>query len=456
MSLRVVVGAFAFSLSVVPLAMAQASKPPITDYPRQGADIVQQLAGGQFGAVEAGFDTQMARDLPQMNLSNQWKELLTQTGPFLKVKGVAVTAESGGYHVVTMTCVFQRVSEANALITFDKEGRIAGLYFGPRPTEAVNQWSTPSYAAVDSFHEVPVTVEDGPWRLPGTLTLPNGKGPFPAVVLVPGSPPMDQDSTMGPNKIFKDLAWGLGSHGIAVLRYTKRTHQFGAGLGGGQISSFTVREELNEDARAALSLLANRSEVNHLQTFLLGHSMGGLVAPQIAADDPQIAGIVAMGAPSGDLLTVLLERVEKSAGPGGEMGKQASAMIPAIKKLRDGDFAPGEIVDLFGQRTPVSYWAELRNYRAGAAAAKLKIPVMIMVAGHDAEVPPDDFESWKSALIEHRNATVKFYPGLFHLFMPSTATQKGADTPADWGRAGHIAPEVVNDISSWILSNGRM
>jgi dienelactone hydrolase len=117
---------------------------------------------------------------------------------------------------------------------------------------------------------------------------------------------------------------------------------------------------------------------------------------------------------------------------------------------------PGEIVDLFGQRTPVSYWAELRNYRAGAAAAKLKIPVMIMVAGHDAEVPPDDFESWKSALIEHRNATVKFYPGLFHLFMPSTATQKGADTPADWGRAGHIAPEVVNDISSWILSNGRM
>ncbi len=78
MSLRVAVGAFAFFLSVVPLAVAQSSKPPITDYPRQGADIVQQLAGGQFGAVEADFDTQMARDLPQMNLSNQrrtfWRE----------------------------------------------------------------------------------------------------------------------------------------------------------------------------------------------------------------------------------------------------------------------------------------------------------------------------------------------------------------------------------------------
>jgi fermentation-respiration switch protein FrsA (DUF1100 family) len=152
---------------------------------------------------------------------------------------------------------------------------------------------------------------------------------------------------------------------------------------------------------------------------------------------------------------VLLKRVEGMASLGGEMGKQASSMIPVIKKLRDGDLAPGGIVDLSGQRTTVSYWAELRNYRAGAAAAKLKIPVMIMVAGHDGEVPPEDFESWKSALAEHRNATVKFYPGLFHLFMPSTATQKGADTSADWTRPGHVTPEVVDDIASWILSKEK-
>ena len=112
----------------------------------------------------------------------------------------------------------------------------------------------PQLCSRGQLHEVPVTVEDGPWRLPGTMTLPNGKGPFPAVGLVPGSPPMDQDSTMGPNKIFKDLAWGLGSHGIAVLRYTKRTHQYGAGLAAAR-SSFTVREELNQDARAAIGLL---------------------------------------------------------------------------------------------------------------------------------------------------------------------------------------------------------
>ena len=348
------------------------SPPNITDYAAQGAHTLQRLAAGQFADVEAAFDVRTAHDMPQESLSAQWKELVAQAGPFTRVKTTIVTSKLGGYHVVTMACVFQRASEDDALITFDKAGRIAGLYFGPQPTGAVNEWSAPSYAVLDHFHEVPVTVEDVPWHLPGTLTLPNGKGPFPTVVLVPGTPPLDQDAMVGPNKIFKDLAWGLATRGIAVLRYTKRTHQFGTGLGGGPVSSFTVREELNDDARAALSLLASRSDVDHRQTYVLGHSLGGLVAPQIATDDPQVAGIIALGAPSGDLLTVLLKRVEDMASLGGEMGKQASSMILVIKELHDGDLAPGAIVDLFGYRNPVSYWAELRNYKAGAATAKLK------------------------------------------------------------------------------------
>jgi hypothetical protein len=446
---------FVLFAGVMWLAAAQtAIAASTTDYAAQGVSIVQKLAAGQYDAVGASFDVQTAKDLPQAKLSAQWKELLTQAGPFVKVKATAITPELGGYYAVVMTCVFERAPEDDVLVTFDKAGRIAGLYFGPQPTEVVNQWKAPSYAVVDRFHEFPVTVEDGPWHLPGTVTLPNGSGPFPAVVLVPGSPPLDQDATMDPNKIFKDLAWGLASRGIAVLRYTKRTHQFGAGLGGGTISSFTLQEELVDDARAAISLLAGRSDVDHRQTYLLGHSMGGIAVSKIAPDDPRIAGIVLMGTPASDLLTVFLKRVEDSVSLGGEAGEQASGMIPVLKQLRDGEVAPDKIVDLFGERNPVGYWIGLRNYEPGAVTAKLKIPVMILVAGHDAEVPPDDFESWKSALGGHKNATVKFYPRLFHLFMPSTATQKG-DAPDDWVRPSHVTPEVVDDVASWILSKGK-
>src|SRR5437868_1155092 len=74
----------------------------------------------------------------------------------------------------------------------------------------------------DTFDEREVTVGKGEWELPGTLGLPKGSGPFPAVVLVQGSGPQDRDETMGVNKPFQDIAWGLASNGIAVLRYDKR------------------------------------------------------------------------------------------------------------------------------------------------------------------------------------------------------------------------------------------
>jgi uncharacterized protein len=419
------------------------------NYASQGAHIVQELAAAAYGTVEDSFDTRMAKELPQKDLTKQWEALVAQSGRFVKVKATSVTGELGGYHVVLMTCAFQRVPNNNVLVTFNSDGRIVGLYFGPQPTEVADQWITPNYALVKDFREV--QIENGPWHLPGTITLPNGVGPFPAVVLVPGSPPLDQDATMGPNKIFKDLAWGLASRGIAVLRYTKRTHAFGAGLGGGALSSFTLSEELGDDARAAVSVIASRSDIDHRQIYLLGHSMGGVAVPPIAADDPRIAGIVVMGTPAGDLLTVLIKRSEDGAAQGGEQGKQASQMIPVLKKLRDGGYAPGEIVDLFGQRSPAEYWAGVRKSEPGLITAQLKVPVLVLVAGRDAEALPDAFESWKETLAGHKNATLKFYPDLFHLFLPSTGTQK-ADTPEDWSRPGHVTPEVVNDIASWVLS----
>jgi uncharacterized protein len=427
-----------------------AARETAPNYAAQGAHIVQKLAAADYGAVEDSFDARLAKDLSQTKLAEQWEVLLGRSGRFVKVKATSVTRELGGYHVVVMTCAFQRASSNNVLVTFNSDGRIVGLYFGPQATEVVDQWTTPSYAFAKNFHEVRVTIVNGPWHLPSTITLPNGRGPFPVVVLVPGSPPLDQDATLGPNKIFKDLAWGLASRGIAVLRYTKRTHEFGAGLGGGALSSFTLSEELGDDARAAVSVIASRSDIDHREIYLLGHSMGGVAVPPIATVDAQIAGIIVMGTPAGDLLTVLLKRSEDGAGQGGEQGKEASRMIPVLKKLRDGGYAPGEIVDLFGERSPVAYWAGVRNAEPGLVTAKLKVPVLVLVAGHDAEALPDAFENWKVALGGHKNATLKFYPDLFHLFLPSTSTQKG-DTPEDWSRPGHVTSEVVNDIASWVL-----
>ena len=438
------------------LLTARGAPTEIQDFAAAGAGIVQKLGAGDFGSVAARFDSWMAKALPEEKLAEQWKELAVLAGPLIAVKKTAITEEAGGYRCVAMTVAFQNAPDDDVLVVFDQTGRIAGLYFGPQPTEEPKEWNAPDYVDRNHFHEVPLTVQRGPWHLPATLTVPNSSGPLPAVLLVPGSPPVDQDETVGPNKVFKDLAWGLASRGIVVLRYTKRTHQFGAGLGGGQVSSFNRREELDDDALAALALLAGRPEVSRKQLYLLGHSLGGVTVTKIASGkgDPQIAGIAIFGTPAGDLLTVLLKRVEDSVQAGGPGSQQMAAMIPVFKKLRDGGFEPGEIVELFGERNPAGYWLDMRGYAAGKAAAQLKIPVLVAVGGHDAEVSPDDWEQWKNAVAGKTNATVKSYPGLFHLFMPSTATGKG-DLPEDWSRPAHVARDVVTDTASWIVAQGK-
>jgi dienelactone hydrolase len=442
-----------FAAIVVALSAAGAET-PAPGYASEGARVVGDLAAGKFENVSARFDARLEKDLPPAKLSALWREMLAKAGPFRKVTAAEVTAKPGGYHAVAMTCAFEHVPQGDALVTLDGGGRIAGLYFGPRPTEEAKQWGVPGYAAPERFQEVPVTVTTGPWHLPGTLTLPKASGPFPAAVLVPGSPPVDQDETIGPNKIFKDLAWGLASRGVAVLRYTKRTCQFGAGLGGGFASSFSVREEVADDARAALALLAARPDVDRRRTYLVGHSLGGLAATLVAAEDPRASGVVLVGTPASDLVTLLLERAE-AAGPGGKApGADASSLVQSLKKIRSGEADPGGTIDIAGGRTPAGYFLELRNYEPGPAAAKLKIPTLVLLAGHDSQVPPKEAERWKKELTGKKDATLKVYPGLFHLFMPSTSTEAG-DTPADWGRPAHVSREAVDDVASWIASGGR-
>jgi dienelactone hydrolase len=443
-----------FAISAAPIG-AQTPPSAQPDSAGQGATTVEKLAAGEFAQVVANFDAYMAQALPKEKLASLWKDSFGQAGSFVGVKKTLIHHEVGGFQSVAMTVAFQRAPQDDVLVVLDKDGHIAGLYFGPQPTETLKDWSAPSYAAPARFHEITVSVDDGPWHLPATLTLPSGKGPFPAVLLVPGSPPIDEDSTVGPNKLFKDLAWGLASRGMAVLRYTKRCHQYGAGFGGSNGSAFSLKDESLDDARAATALLSARGEIDHQKTYLLGHSLGGITVPQLAADDPHVAGAILMGTPSGDLLNVLIRRFEDAASDPGPMGQAAASAIPIFKKMQSGESSPGETLEFFGQRSVAGYWLDIRKYEPASVVAKLKARALVLVGGHDAEVPPDDLESWKTALSGRSNATVKFYPDLFHLFMPSTATRKGKDSEEDWGRAAHVSPTVVDDIASWVLVKNK-
>jgi len=126
--------------------------------------------------------------------------------------------------------------------------------------------------------------------------------------LVHGSGPNDKDESIGPNKIFRDLAWGLASQGICVLRYDKMTFKYGKQLTPEMVEKMTVKEEVIDDALIALKLISKTNDIDTKRIFLLGHSLGATVAPRIGLQDPDLAGLIIMAGLTRSLEDTLLDQ----------------------------------------------------------------------------------------------------------------------------------------------------
>jgi uncharacterized protein len=278
---------------------------------------------------------------------------------------------------------------------------------------------------------------------------------LPAVVLVHGSGPQDEDETIGPNKPFKDLAWGLASRGIVVLRYVKRTKQYAVQMMQNP-ASITVQEETVDDALAAATLLAGRRQVDPHRIYVLGHSLGGTLAPRIASEDPRVAGIIIMAGGTRPLSRVIVDQVKYIASLKGQLTdaekSQLAAVEQAAREIESPTLKPNAVIDVLGSPTPGSYWLDLRAYHPAQVAAGLKIPILALQGARDYQSSAEDFQGWKKALAGNPRATFKLYPGLYHLFMPSTTPGNGPGTPADYNTPGHVSEQVIGDISDWILA----
>jgi uncharacterized protein len=429
------------SIVVVLLVLVTAGQAQ-DDFVTDARAFIELLVNKKFATAVEQFDSTMKAALPEVKLQETWIAVLGQTGPF-KQAGSARVEKRGDYTVVVVTCDFQNAA-VDVSVVFDQQRRVAGLFFSPAKK---GDYAPPAYAKADAFREKEVTVGTGEWALPATLTIPVGAGPFPAIVLVHGSGPHDRDETIGPNKPFKDLAWGLASRGVAVLRYEKRTKQYGAKLV--SVPNLTVKEEVLDDALAAVALLRKTEGIDAKRIFVLGHSLGGMLLPRIGRLDQNIGGLIALAGATRALEDVIPEQLSYLYSLDGIVSPeeqkqidQAKEQAAKVKSLKPEDANSTTVA--FG--VPASYWLDLRGYDPAESAKTLKQPMLILQGERDYQVTMEEFKRWNTALAGKSNVTLKSYPGLNHLFITGT----NRSTPLEYEQPGHVDEHVIDDIASWI------
>ncbi len=411
------------------------------------ARFVSQLLQNNYNRAFSQFDDQMKNTFPESKLKESWKGLTESAGDLIQLS-VLQTAEVETHRIVNVRCQFERVA-IDIQVVFNIHGHISGLNFMPSNTE----YNPPVYADNSCFEEIDVSIGTGKWSVPGTLTIPSGSGPFPGVVLVHGSGPNDRDESIGPNKIFRDLAWGLASNGIAVLRYDKRTLEHASEFTTDRVSKMTVQEEVIDDALSAAKLLRQTANIDPQRVFILGHSLGASLAPRICQQDPDLAGLIIMAGNIRPLEDTILEQFTYLYSLTGTMTDEQKATLESLKvkvaRVKDPELS----VDVPSKELPLgisaAYLLDLRNNPTKEILKPLKMPMLILQGGRDYQVSPTkDFEVWKSELENRENVNFHLFPRLNHLFMEG----EGKSTPQEYGSEGHISEEVIKCILNWLIN----
>jgi hypothetical protein len=344
--------------------------------------------------------------------------------------GTADVRKFGTASVVYLPVKFAN-QNATFVVSFTEQGQVGVLIF------QVDPWKHPSYSKPDSFKEREVTIGTQ-WKLPGTLTVPNGPGPFPGVVLVHDSGAAERDETTGAVKVFKDLAEGLASQGIVVLRYEKRTRTYPRTT---QAPDYTADAEIMQDAVLAAGVLRAQPEVKPGKVFELGFGLGGYLMPRIAEADGKLAGMVLVNANERPLEDLALDEAKylNITGPQLQLIIEQAAKIKRLTPTDDDGGA------LLGMQGP--YLLDLKDYNAAGQAKLLGIPMLILQGERDYQVNMKDFGAWKNGLQGAKNITLKSYPALDHVLVAGT----GPSSAVDYRKPGqHVAQEVIDDVAKWL------
>jgi hypothetical protein len=347
----------------------------------------------------------------------------------------------------------------------------------------------PTTAEPLPYVEQEVTFQNGDITLAGTLTLPEGDGPFPALILLSGSGQQDRDESLSlaPGyRPFREIGDTLTRQGVAVLRYDDR------GIGGstaGDLAAVTSAD-FADDAEAAFNFLQGRADIDGQQIGFLGHSEGGILAPMVAARNPDVAFVISMAGSAVDGYDVVLKQVERLALARGESAADVAAAVAWQKEILDltksqdwtaldaamGEIAQAQIAALTEEQKAAmgdvnavaqqqlaaqmqslqSPWYQFfLSHDPAQDWAQVTAPVLGIFGGNDTQVDAEQNSTALQAALEsagNADVTIQVLPTANHLFQD--ATTGGVDEYATL--PPQLMPEFLEAISQWLLARVQL
>ena len=294
--------------------------------------------------------------------------------------------------------------------------------------------------------------KDSEYPLNGLLTLPDDLSkPVPAVVMVHGSGSSNMDEKVMKLTPFKDLAEGLAQHGVASLRYDKRSFAHGRKMM--KEGPITVKEETVDDAIKAVEMLKTDPRIDHDNVYILGHSMGAMLAPRIDAEGGDVKGLIMMAGSPYRMEDIVIRQLKQATQSNSLMKYIGNLELKIFGKKFDGLYQMSEQEakkKKFSGGVSLYYFQEMGRKTACDYLLENNKPVLIMQGGKDFQVlADDDYKEFEKQLSGRENTYFKLYPELNHLFVNGIYSDI-LKASKEYSTERRIGDDVIQDIADFV------
>lgn len=399
-------------------------------------------------------DMQAAADAEQ--LEGIWNGLIMQYDTFSGYEEIRANYAKGFY--LTTTPIRFGKQRFGLQLNFDSSlTHLAGLFF----TSPDVKYTPADYVHPEWFTEYKIPLLAKGYQTEAVLSVPNKNKPsqgFPVVIIVHGSGGIDKDLSLGPNKVYKDLAWGLACKGIAVFRYDKRTKSLLKEMIENDKQGkepYTVKNEYLYDVQAAVAILQKRSEIDSKQIFILGHSEGAYLIPYFNSHISKVAGFISLAGTYRPIAQVAMEQIDylmPDSALNESLKIKKKNILRSMENSLPDHISNSTSNDSVMQPWTSAYWNDLKKYHPEKEALKIRKPYLLLQGNRDYQIRKSELDYIHSILGDKANIQYMYYPALNHLFLPG---EGALSKPSEYEIPNNVPEEVMRDIRDFIMKQKR-